>query len=162
MEKKKKVKQYWNKCSLSNRNVLEDGLVWKAKLCAKLPKSKQKWPISSEMAAVQEGILYAMEVSTSWSQGLKCTVLERLTKTTSHHLLSKSNHNCRQQKKSFKSFSQYCLSISLSSVSNTGKTESPKPGQHKVAADSLHDKFNHWRFRRQTMQCKVMPEKGFK
>lgn len=39
---KKKVKQYWNKCSLSNRNVLEDGLVWKAKLCAKLPKSKEK------------------------------------------------------------------------------------------------------------------------
>jgi len=40
--KKMKVTQYWNKCSLSNRNVLEDGLVWKAKLCAKLPKPKQK------------------------------------------------------------------------------------------------------------------------
>lgn len=38
----KNVKQYWNKRSLSNRNVLEDGLVWKAKLCAKLPKSKEK------------------------------------------------------------------------------------------------------------------------
>lgn len=106
------------------------------------------------MAAVQEGILYVMKVSTSWSQGLKCTVLKRLTKTTSHHLLSKSNHNCRQQKKSFKSFSQHCLSISLSSVSNTGKRESPKPGQHKVAADSLHHKLDHWCFRRQTMQCK--------
>lgn len=130
----KNVKQYWNKRSLSDRNVLGDGLVWKAKLCAKLPESKEKWPISSEMAAVQ-GHTHGMEVSTSWSQSLKCPVLGRLAQVTSHHLLAKSNHNHNQQKNFFKRSSRHPLPTCL--LSNTGKRENPQPWQHNVATDSL-------------------------
>lgn len=79
------------------------------------------------MAAVQEGILSAVEVSTSWSQSLKCTVLKRLIKVTSHHhTLSKPDYNYKQAKKSFESFSQHILLISLPSISDTAKREFPR------------------------------------
>lgn len=77
------------------------------------------------MAAVQEGILDVMEVSTSWSQSLKCTVLKQLPKGTGHHLPSKSNPNREQRKKSFRSLSRHRFPLWLSSVSNTGKRENP-------------------------------------
>lgn len=49
-----------------------------SKAVCKTAETQTEMTYFSKMAAVQEGIVYVMEVSTSWSQHLKCTVLRRL------------------------------------------------------------------------------------
>lgn len=51
-----------------------------SKAVCKTAKTQTEMTYSSKMAAVQEGIVSVMEVSTSWSQRLKCTVLRRLVR----------------------------------------------------------------------------------